>query len=175
MKQRGIKNKPEEDWVSKSQLKREAQDLKDLSVEIMKLTPAQMATVPLSDEMVEAIALAGRIANKREALRRHLNYIGKVMRNEELEGIEVAMEKIRNRHLYENQRLHQLEQLRDNLLSAVDTDAMIDALMAKHEKLDRQKLRQLVRQAKKEAELKKPPKSSREIFKYFKESISGEL
>ncbi|CAG8998849.1 MAG: hypothetical protein CENE_00809 [Candidatus Celerinatantimonas neptuna] len=159
----------DDDWISKSQLKREAQELKKLGQQICNLKPALLEQIPLSDAMLEAIALAKRIANKREALRRHMNYIGKLMRGEDLDAIEHAMEKIQNRHLYDNQRLHKLETLRDELIDNQDSDSCINELLNDNPSLERQKLRQLIRQAKREKAANKPPKSSRELFRYLRE------
>lgn len=159
----------DDDWISKSQLKREAQELKKLGQQICNLKPALLEQIPLSDAMLEAIALAKRIANKREALRRHMNYIGKLMRGEDLDAIEHAMEKIQNRHFYDNQRLHKLETLRDELIDNQDSDSCINELLNDNPSLERQKLRQLIRQAKREKAANKPPKSSRELFRYLRE------
>ncbi|MFM2482971.1 ribosome biogenesis factor YjgA [Celerinatantimonas sp. YJH-8] len=161
----------DDDWISKSQLKREAQQLKVLGQEICQLNAERLATIPLSEAMLDAVALAKRISNKREALRRHMNYIGKLMREEDLEAIEAALDKIRNRHLYENQRQHKLEMLRDKLIQSQDSEAQIQSLLDAHPFLERQKLRQLIRQAKKELAENTPPKSSRELFRYLRENI----
>lgn len=161
----------DDDWISKSQLKREAQELKKLGQQLCDLKPALRDQIPLSDAMLEAITLAKRIANKREALRRHMNYIGKLMRGEDLEAIEQAMDKIQNRHIYDNQRLHRLETLRDELIESLNPDDCINGLLNDNPSLERQKLRQLIRQAKREKASEKPPKSSRELFRYLRDML----
>ncbi|MFM2486701.1 ribosome biogenesis factor YjgA [Celerinatantimonas yamalensis] len=159
----------DDEWISKSELKREAQQLQRLGKKICDLRPAFLATIPLSEPMQEAVALAKRLTGKREALRRHMNYVGKLMRNEDIAAIEQAMEKITNRHLYANQRQHQLEQLRDELINAPQSDDVINALLDNQPQLERQKLRQLIRQAKFEQSKQKAPKSARELFRYLSE------
>lgn len=160
----------DDDWISKSQLKREAQELKTLGIEICGLTAEQLSTIPISESMVDAVALAKRIRNKHEALRRHMNYIGKLMRTEDIDAIEAAMDKIRNRHLYETQQQHKLESIRDGLLQAEDSEAKIQQLLEDNPTLERQKLRQLVRQAKKELQSQKPARSYRELFRYLRDN-----
>ena len=50
-----------------------------------------------------------------------------------------------------------------------DGDSVIDAYLAEHPTADRQHLRQLVRQAIKERDTSKPPKSSRALFRYLRD------
>jgi ribosome-associated protein len=57
-------------------------------------------------------------------------------------------------------------QWRDRLIS--EGDQAISDLLMEIPDLDRQHLRQLIRQAKKEASQNKPPAASRKIFKYLR-------
>jgi ribosome-associated protein len=59
-----------------------------------------------------------------------------------------------------------IETWRDDLINGKDTP--IDEIMEKYSGADRQKLRQLVRNARKELNQKRPPKSSRKLFRYIK-------
>ncbi len=59
-----------------------------------------------------------------------------------------------------------IETWRFDLINGKDTP--IDEIMEKYSGADRQKLRQLVRNARKELNEKRPPKSSRELFRYIK-------
>lgn len=142
----------DDQWISKTQLKREAQQLRQLGQEICELKPAFLATVPISDAMIEAVTLAKRLSGKREAYRRHMNYIGKLMRTEDIEAIEQAMEKIKNRHFYAQQHQHQLEQISVELIESEQSDEKIHQLLEEYPSLDRQKLRQQVRSAKRQAQ-----------------------
>ena len=56
------------DVVSKSQLKRDSQAIQDLGKRLATLSAAQLARIPLDEPVLEAIALAHRIQNKRSAL-----------------------------------------------------------------------------------------------------------
>ncbi|MEZ9856103.1 ribosome biogenesis factor YjgA, partial [Vibrio breoganii] len=104
---------------------------------------------------------------KNEAKRRQLQYIGKVMRNVDPEPIQAALDKVRNKHSQATAELHKLEQLRDRVVA--EGDAAISEVMEMYPEADRQRLRQLARQANKEKSANKPAKASREIFQILKE------
>ncbi|GLP95839.1 ribosome biogenesis factor YjgA [Paraferrimonas sedimenticola] len=157
------------DFVSKSELKRASEALQKLGLKLVNLPAAKLAKVPVPDELMDAIELAHRLEKKHEAKRRHMQYIGKLMRNIDVEPIEQAMFELENEHNLANARFHALEQQRDAIVK--DGNSAIEALMAEHPDLDRQRLRNWARQASKEAAANKPPKASREIFKYLREQL----
>ena len=70
----------------------------------------------------------------------------------------------------ETARLHAIERWRDRLIASDDA---ITEFIAAHPDSDVQALRTLVRNARKEAQLAKPPKSSRELFQMVKQALSG--
>jgi ribosome-associated protein len=119
--------------------------------------------------MPEDLLLAIKDAQRfnMEARRRQLQYIGKMMRTIDPEPIQAALDKLRNKHSQNTAVLHKLEQMRDRIVEQGD-DAINDAMVL-YPEMDRQRLRQLARQAKKEKEANKPPKASREIFQVLKE------
>ncbi|MDP5255581.1 MULTISPECIES: ribosome biogenesis factor YjgA [unclassified Vibrio] len=157
---------PEEEiiWVSKSEMKRDMEELQKLGEELVDLKPSVLAKFPLSDDMRDAIADAQRFKN--EARRRQLQYIGKMMRHEDPEPIQAALDKVRNKHSQVTAVLHKLEQLRDRVVS--DGDEAISDVLELYPDADRQRLRQLARQAKKEQSAGKPAKAYREIFQMLK-------
>lgn len=157
------------DYKSKSQIKREAEDLKSLGREILDLPPHIRKTLPLSEELVAAFALAEKIANKREALRRQFQFIGKLLRASDTAELHSAMEKHRNKHKNEVRDNQRFETLRDRLI--VEGMPLINELVAEHSNLERQKLRQLVKKATQEQEKQLPPKAYREIFQYLKSTM----
>ncbi len=48
-------------WVSKSEIKRDAEDLKQLGEKLVNLTKANLTKVPLDDNLKDAIELAQRL------------------------------------------------------------------------------------------------------------------
>jgi ribosome-associated protein len=157
----------ESDNKSKTQIKKEMQALQVLGTDLVNLTQRQLEHFPLDDELRDAISIAQRINRKKEGFRRQLQYIGKLMRSRDTDSIQIALEKMKQAHHQSNQAFHALEKLRDNILAA--NDQQLEHILAENSTLDRQKLRQLKRQASKEQQLNKPPKSARELFQYLKQ------
>ena len=154
-------------WVSKSEIKRDAEDLKQLGEKLVNLTKANLTKVPLDDSLKDAIELAQRL--QKEARRRQLQYIGKLLRSIDAEPIREALEKIENKHNQQQAMLHKLEILRDELVAKGDV-ALTD-LLNEHPSADRQQLRNLIRAAQKEKEQNKPSKAYREIYQILKNLI----
>ena len=140
------------------------EELQKLGEELVELKPAVLEKFPLSEDLRDAIADAQRFKN--EAKRRQLQYIGKLMRTEDPEPIQAALDKVRNKHSQATAELHKLEQLRDRVIE--EGDSAIAEVLERFPSADRQRLRQLSRQAKREKQNNKPPKSSREIFQTLK-------
>lgn len=152
-------------WVSKSEIKRDAEELKQLGAELVDLGKNALDKIPLDDDLRNAVELAQRI--KKEGRRRQLQLIGKLLRQRDVEPIRQALDKLKNRHNQQVALFHKLEQLRDRLIDEGD-DAVADVLKLWPD-ADRQQLRSLIRNAQKEKEGNKPPKSARQIFQYLRE------
>ncbi|UAA39112.1 ribosome-associated protein [Paraneptunicella aestuarii] len=161
-----------EELKSKSQLKREMHAIQKIGEELVNLGSAALAKIPLDEELSKAIILARDINKKKEGYRRQLQFIGKLLRSRDLDPINDALNKLKNHHQLANVRFHKLEILRDKLLS--EGDSAIQATLEEHPGLERQKLRQFLRQAKKEQEQGKPPTAARELFKYLRSELDKE-
>jgi len=157
-------------WVSKSEIKRDAEELKHLGVELVKLGKNALDKIPLDADLRAAIELAQRI--KMEGRRRQLQLIGKMLRQRDVEPIRQALDKLKNRHNQQGVVFHKLEQLRDRMVDG--SDEAIEEVMNLWPDADRQQLRSLVRNARKEKAGNKPPKSSRQIFQYLRELAENE-
>lgn len=165
-----FENEPvETEEKSKTQLKNEMLALRKIGQTLVDIGQASLIKVPMDDELRDAVMLARRINRKKDGFRRQVQLIGKMMRTRDIEPIEHALMLMQNAHQKVNDKFHKLEMLRDDLIS--NGDEAINNIVAEHAQLDRQKLRQLVRQAGKEAQQDKPPKASRELFKYLREQI----
>ena len=164
---------PEQDdeieWVSKSEMKRESHAFRKLGETLVKLQPHELAKVPLNDELLEAVELAHRLHNKREGLRRHMSYLGKLLRIYDVTDIQKALAGFEHKHVASNAKFHKLELWRDRLIK--EGDKGVNALMFEHRHLDRQKLRQLARTGRKELAADLPPVAYRELFQYLKTNI----
>ncbi|HEY0211721.1 ribosome biogenesis factor YjgA [Acerihabitans sp.] len=156
-------------WVSKSEIKRDAEALKELGVELVDLGKNALEKIPLDDDLLAAIELAQRI--KKEGRRRQIQLIGKMLRARDPEPIQQALDKLKNRHNQQITLFHKLENLRDRLIE--QGDDVVDEVMALYPEADRQQLRSLVRNAQKEKAANKPAKTSRQIFQYLR-TIAGD-
>ncbi|MCQ9123061.1 ribosome biogenesis factor YjgA [Rodentibacter caecimuris] len=154
-------------WVSKSEIKRDAEELKQLGEKLVNLTKTNLTKVPLDDSLLEAIELAQRL--QKEARRRQLQYIGKLLRGTDVEPIRESLDKIENKHNLQQAMLQKLEILRDELVEQGNT-ALSD-LFNEYPTADRQQLRNLIRAAQKEKAQNKPLKAYREIYQVLKEII----
>lgn len=172
------KNKPEnlnnealddDDFVSKTQLKAQAEQLKKLGLELVDLTKGEREKIPLDDELLDAIELCTKINRKKDGFRRQLQLIGKKLRSREVEPIEQALINLKSSHSAANRHFHALERVRDEIIN--NGDKGINNAIAQHPHLDRQKLRQLNRNVQKQAKDNKPPIAAREIFQYLRAEI----
>ncbi|WP_022942907.1 ribosome biogenesis factor YjgA [Psychromonas hadalis] len=159
----------EEDEISKTQIKREADVLKLIGRALIALNKKQLAQIPGSELLFHSISVAHKIMDKNEALRRQIQYIGKVLRNEDCDAIRTAIDKLNNKHQQLTHATQRLERLRDELVE--QGDSKINELLEQFPTLERQKLRQLVRQVNKEKKAEKQAKSekvAKDLFNYLK-------
>ena len=157
-------------WVSKSEIKRDAEELKRLGAELIDLSKSSLERIPLDEQLREAIELAQRI--KKEARRRQLQLIGKLLRSRDVEPIRQALDKLKNRHNQQVALFHKLEGIRDRLIEQGD-DAIAEVINL-YPAADRQQLRSFIRNAQKEKAANKAPKSARLIFQYLRELAETE-
>lgn len=156
----------DENYISKTDLKKEAKELQEFATKLVKLGKKQRKELTASDELQDAFLLADKIASKPDALRRHMQYMAKVLKDEDLDALRLEHEQFTSPAKSNDKEAKRLEQLRDKLLE--QGDSAINELIELHPHLERQKLRQLVRQAKKELSQEKPGKSYKELFQYIK-------
>ncbi len=157
-------------YISKSEIKREVQELHSLGMELAALGAKQREKIPLNEELTAAVLLADKLNKKKEAYRRHLNFIAKQLRlADNLDEIKKALDIVNNKKMNATVEFHKVELLRDQVIA--QGDKKINELVALYENLDRQHVRQLVRQAKKEVSQEKPAKAYRELFQYLKQFI----
>lgn len=155
-------------WVSKSEIKRDAEELKRLGAELADRENA-LDKIPL---IPTCATPSNSPSESKEGRRRQLQLIGKMLRNRDVDPIRQALDKLKNRHNQQVALFHKLEQIRDRLIDDGD-DAVAEVLNLWPE-ADRQQLRSLIRNAKKEKEGNKPPKSARLIFQYLRELAENE-
>lgn len=159
----------EEREKSKSQVKREMQALRDLGKELVNLPIGDLKKFAFNESLYDAILLAQH--SKKEALRRQLQHIGKLLREEDESRIRRTLTQISQPKRDEVKAFHEIEQWRDRLLDG--DEEVINQLVSKYSDTDRQHLRQLVRNARKEQQQEKPPRSARLLFQYLGDLQKG--
>lgn len=152
-------------WVSKSEIKRDAEALKKLGSELVGLGKNALERIPLDEDLRVAIELAQKIT--KEGRRRQIQLIGKLLRARDVEPIQTALDKLKNVHNQQVALFHKLEALRDRLIE--EGDDAIPSVLELFPTADRQQLRTLVRNAQKEKAAAKPPKSFRQLFQYLRD------
>ena len=136
--------------ASRTDLKRESDELQDLGKELLSLRADLFARIGLPDKLVEALAEARRITNF-EGKRRQMQYVGKLMRkldDDTVAAVRTALQEQRSGSAAEKLALHLAEQWRDRLIAEDSAQA---EWIAHHPGTDIQQLRALIRQARKDA------------------------
>ena len=158
---------------SRTQQRIEALEIRGLAEKLVALPAAQLARLPIPEELMPHIVETQRITSH-IAHKRQLQFLAKQMRREEdevLEAIRDAMDEGGEAARRETALLHQAEKWRDRLLAYGD-DALA-ALLEEFPTADRQKLRQLVRNATDERAKNKPPRAFRDLFREVRELLSS--
>ena len=154
----------EDEWVSKTQMKKQMNDLQALGMELTKLSSDTLKKIGLDEELFEAIATYKKITSN-SALKRQAQFIGRLMRDTDPAPIEAYLAKLRGDNVAHNAFLQRVEQARTRLLA---DDGAITQFMADFLQADAGKLRTLIRNTKKEQEQNKPPKNFRALFQEIK-------
>ena len=152
-------------YVSKSELKRDAHELKELGARLAELKPSQLDQLSLHDRLRQAVDECHRIKSH-NARKRHFNFIGKLMQDQDVEPIKALFDRIDGTSAEYNRRFHALEKWRDRLINEGNT--ALTEYVAAYPDVDMQHLRQLVRNATKEVKAAKSPIHQRKLFKYLR-------
>lgn len=156
----------EPEYVSKSQLKRDAAALQQIGEELVKLREAQLDKIPLPDFLREAVDSARRITSH-GARRRQLQYIGRLMREVDPAPIRQALDTLQGTGREAAAQFHRLERWREELIAKGDT--ALGELLDAYPQADSQHLRQLIRNARREQEHGTPKGAGRALFRYLRE------
>jgi len=155
----------EDEEISRSQLKREAEALQDIGERLVTLNATRLAQLDIPDKLREAVREAKRLTAN-GAIRRQKQYIGKIMRGVDPAPILAKFQEWDGKSREQAAKFHELERWRDRLLA---DDKAISELVLAHPGVDIQRMRTLIRNAHKEEAAGKPPKSSRELFKELRQ------
>ena len=165
-----MRRKPGEELAvrpNKSQLKRDYDDLQARGAQLTAATATVLKKCQLPEKLLAAITEYRALPSKHGALRRQLQFIGKLMRDVDEETLARIHQQLNLNVEMEKRRFHRLEQLRDRLVGGDNAD--IADVLQHHPQLDPTLLGQLVRQARKEQG--ESPTASRKLFRYLREKL----
>jgi ribosome-associated protein len=158
---------------SRSQMKRDATALQELGARLAELPKERLQGLDLPEELGAAL-IAYAALRSHEAKRRHLQYVGKLMRAADIEPLEAALAELDNASRAQTELLHKVEGWRERLLAAEPKErAQLAAeIAAELPGLAPERLAQLAAEARTERDAKKPPRSFRVLFKLLRDAAA---
>lgn len=152
--------------ISKSQRKRDAQKLLDLAKDLISMPESRLNHLPMEQGLRDEIEFARGI-KAHGARKRQLMTVGKILRQRDNEALLEAVYNFEQKDRQTNARFHHIETWRERLLEG--GVQFLSELLEQMPAANAQTLRQLIRNARKEAMLEKPPASARKLFKLLRE------
>jgi ribosome-associated protein len=159
-----------EELPSRSERKRQSRELQDLGWELVALPEAELAAMPLPDDVREAVETARRITSNGALVRQRL-YIGKLLRHIDTDAIRLVLARRGEIDRQRIQREKSIERWRDRLLT--DEAVAWTELAARVDPAALQQLRALARQARAEQSASRPPASARQLFRRLRELFAA--
>jgi ribosome-associated protein len=153
------------EFVSRTRKKREVEALQKLGAGLVELPPAQLDAMALPGPLEAAVREAQRITS-REARRRQLQYIGRIMRSVDPEPVRAALAAITGKSAAARARQRQLESWRERLIA---DDLALTEYAGLHPDADLQALRALIRNARREIAESRPPRAQRQLFRVLRD------
>jgi len=150
----------DDDLISKTQLKRQMKELQDLGAALVKLSKDQLAHIDMPDNLREAIMECRRFT-RHEAIRRQLQYIGRIMRDIDAGPIAAQFAEIAAPSRRQTALFHVAERWRADLVEQPDA---IARFVKEYPEADPHRLRELAEKAREEKRASKPPRRYRELF-----------
>ncbi|NEX19600.1 DUF615 domain-containing protein [Thiorhodococcus mannitoliphagus] len=152
---------------SKSQIKRDRHALQALAERMVGMPRHELERLNLSEATWVAIDETPRIKDLR-ARKRHWKRIANLLEREDMHAVHVLVDQADAREREDAARHHALERWRERLIA--EGDAAVTEFVDACPKVDRQQLRTLVRQAKKDTERGKPD-APRKLFRFLREAM----
>ena len=154
--------------LNKSQQKREIQMLLTLGKNLSRLDAIALEKMELPQKLFQALLEVQ--AMKHGAEKRQFKLICKMLRQINTESLQETIDNLEHKKADQNKKFHRIEYWRDSLLEEGQT-AMTE-FMAKYPQADAGQIRQLIRNANKELQANKPPKSSRTLFRLIRDVVT---
>ena len=153
---------------SKTQRKQAMTALQKLGMELVALKKSQIDQLNLPEQLLDAVLEAKRLT-QHEAVRRQMQFIGKIMRGVDAQPIQHQIDAWNGLNRQESVRLHNIEAWRTRLIAE---DAALGEFLSAHAGCDAQQLRTLIRNTRKEQTANRPPTSYRALFCWLREALN---
>jgi ribosome-associated protein len=163
---------PQPERPSKSALKREAHDQQALGEALAAMPDAALAAAPMPEALRDALAELRR-TRSHEGRRRQLQFVGKLMRQADIEPLREAVAAAQLGRAHDALALHRAEHWRVELVA---DDEALTRWMAEHPDTDLQRLRALIRNARKDAALapeQRHGRAWRDLFQFIKPLLAA--
>ena len=159
---------------SKTQKKNAMHELQSLGAALVALPSdalkKTLAKLDLPETLADAIRAGQKMTKLNEAKRRQVQYVGKLMRDIDPAPIREALDVLKGASATENAKMHHLERLRSQLLA---DEKILTTNGHDYPGADLGHLRQLRRNALKETEQSKPPKSFRQLYQVLRQLMDS--
>ena len=155
----------EAEIVSRTKKKQQVEELQKLGAALIELPSAQLDTLGLPAQLLAAVRDAQRFTSH-GALRRQVQFIGKIMRKIDPAPVRAAVAAISSQSAASRASQKRLEQWREKLIA---DDAALTQFAGEHAGADLQAMRTLIRNARKEIAESKSPRAQRELFRLIRE------
>ena len=158
---------------SKSQRKRDSHSLQDLGEALVTMPKARLADIDLTESLQDAIEDYKRTKSF-EGRRRQMQYIGKLIRGCDSDPLKEAVASFQLGHAVNSLALHEAERWRAELVA---DDKVMTRWVAEFPDSDVQKMRTLIRNARKDATAAPESRSGRgfrELFQYVKQALEAQ-
>lgn len=150
----------EDSIKSKTQLKKEADDIQQFGIEISNLPNHKIKELSLSDEIIEAIIFYKEI-KKNSAKRRQAQFLGKLLRDFDLSNVTQEMDTLKAFSRLQVKFEHEAELWRDKLIN--DQSALNEYI--NEFQPDLTNLNQTINAARKEFQSDKKSKNYRNLYR----------
>jgi ribosome-associated protein len=153
----------ERDFISKTRRKRQMTELQDVGAALVKLSEEQLARLELPEALREAVRECKRFT-KHEAIRRQMQYIGRIMRDYDAGPIAAQLSALEAPSRRQAALFHAAERWRKDMLA---DPAAIEGFLREYPEADPHALRRLVEAAREERETKRSPRHFRNLFHWL--------
>jgi len=156
-----------DEGFSKTRLKQQSHELQKLGMALADLSAARLERLQLPERLLDALTMY-RDTRSHEGRRRQLQYVGKLMREVDPAPLREAVAEAKVGSARDTLLLHETERWRDALLAE---DEALTTWLHQHADCDAQRLRSLIRAARRESALppeQRNPRSARELFQFIR-------